>query len=106
MINIFLDDLRPCPDNYIPARSYNEMIRLLTENKGNIANISLDHDLGEIRSGYDVCKWMVENEVYPTNSITIHSSNPSGVQAMLQLLTRYAPESCDVADKYGNRYYR
>ena len=62
-------------DMYSP--SYDEMIRLLTENKGNIANISLDHDLGEIRSGYDVCKWMVENEVYPTNSITIHSSNPS-----------------------------
>ena len=54
MINIFLDDIRPCPDNYIPARSYDEMIKLLRENKGNIKNISLDHDLGEIRSGYDV----------------------------------------------------
>lgn len=105
MVCIFMDDCRPCPEGWLLARSYDEMVNLLTKNKGNIKGISLDHDLGDGKSGYDLCKWIVENDNYPTDFITIHSSNPSGVQSMLQLLTRYAPDGCDVRDKYGNRYY-
>ncbi len=106
MIRIFLDDCRPCPDGYILAKNYIEMIKLLEENKGQIEGISLDHDLGEDKSGYDVCKWMVENDNYPEKFITIHSSNPIGVKNMMQLLDRYAPDTCDIRDKYGNYYYR
>lgn len=105
MIRIFLDDYRPCPEGYVLARNYREMIKLLRRNKGQIEGLSLDHDLGEDKSGYDVCKWIVENDSYPTDFITVHSQNPIGARNMMQLLTRYAPDTCDIRDKYGNHYY-
>jgi len=70
---------------------------------------SLDHDLGlsitsdpedslatarehEVPTGYDVCKWMVMNDVYPKQFLKFHTANPVGRANMRQLISRYRPE--------------
>lgn len=64
MINLYVDDLRDCPDGYIVASNYEEACRLLCTNKVNI--LSLDHDLGEdeqgnlLPTGYDLVKLFVK----------------------------------------------
>ena len=58
--------------------------------------IDLDHDLGEgngiddshAPSGYDICKWIVENRIL-LMGFHIHSLNVVGAANMRQLLRRY-----------------
>ena len=50
--------------------------------------ISFDHDLGFGISGYDVAKWIVENEI-PIAGFTVHSMNPVGAKNIIELLTHY-----------------
>ncbi len=92
MINIFLDDLRKCPNGFILARNYQECINLLTQNQVSI--LSLDHDLGSEYepTGYDVCKYIIEHDLFP-KSVYLHTSNPVGRMNMYQLLERYKPAS-------------
>ncbi len=73
-MRIFLDDIRSCPDRYTPARSYEEFTRLAAQNKGNIEEISLDYDLGEMHNGLDACVFLVENRIIP-EKIRIHSTH-------------------------------
>jgi hypothetical protein len=94
MINVFLDDLRKCPEGFTLARDYSECILLLSECEVNI--LSLDHDLGEGEpNGYDVAKWIVKNNRWPRR-IRFHTANPVGRSNMIQLLQRYAPEWVEV----------
>jgi len=60
MINLYLDDLRECPERFIIARNASDCRFLLLENEVNL--LSLDHDLGDVdaETGYDLCKWLVE----------------------------------------------
>lgn len=89
---LWVDDLRRVPNNYIGeyhvviARNYDEAIRELKRFRYNI--ISLDHDLGEEKSGYDVCKYIIENNIY-CDEFRIHTRNPVGRDNMVQLLRRY-----------------
>jgi len=48
-INLYVDDLRDCPDGYIMARYMEEAIHYLENYKVHI--LSLDHDLGEDQEG-------------------------------------------------------
>lgn len=106
-MRIYLDDIRTPPDGWTIVRTYAECIEALQT--GNVDYLSLDHDLAEEHyavstgytdhqpvfrepTGYDVCKWMVENDVWPKKAITLHSANPVGRQNMRQLLERYKPE--------------
>jgi hypothetical protein len=94
MINLFLDDLRPCPERFTLARNTTECRLLLLENKINV--LSLDHDLGTLETGYDLVKWMVavglnRPEIYP-KEIFLHTANPVGRDNMYQLLNRYKPD--------------
>ena len=43
-INLYVDDIRRCPDGFVVARNYDEAIELIQNNEINI--LSLDHDLG------------------------------------------------------------
>lgn len=101
MKKIFLDDLRTAPSGWIIARNYEEMTKIL-ENLNEDFEVSLDHDLGEIKTGYDICKWFVENNKYP-KIVTIHTANPIGAKNMYQLLDRYAPKDVVIRSKYANR---
>lgn len=105
-MKIFLDDIRAIPHGYEGARSYSEFIRIFEQNKGNVEEISLDHDLGEIRSGYSVAKWIVENNYFDgLKTIIIHSANPVGVKNMIQLFDRYAPEDVELFYMNLNKEY-
>lgn len=89
-MNVYLDDLRTCPEGFVPARNYDECILLLQEAK--IRVLSLDHDLdwGE-PTGYDVVRYMVEHQLY-ADEIYIHSSSIHGKMKMYQLLYENKPE--------------
>lgn len=95
-MRVYLDDTRPCPKGFVLAKNYEECIDLLLTKK--VSEISLDHDLGENKTGYDVAKFMVEFEIFP-DKIYIHSANPVGVTNMYQLLNHYAPSEIEIYKK-------
>ena len=88
-INIYLDDLRICPEGFVIARTYEEAVSLLENNKVGI--LSLDHDLGEDasgdirKSGYDLVKYICENDC-DIEEIYIHTDNSVGRANMLETL--------------------
>jgi hypothetical protein len=91
-IQLWLDDLRPPPDGWVWARTAPEAIEILL--KGNVGQMSLDHDLGEeagVGCGNDVVVWL-ENEVgegrWPRSipQMTVHSANPVARARMLQAI--------------------
>ena len=96
LVYLYIDDERHCPkeikDAYVvlTARDYYGAIDVI--NFCVSANVDMyidfDHDLGEGKTGYDVAKYIVENEV-PIVGYTIHSMNPVGRMNITQLLDRY-----------------
>jgi hypothetical protein len=108
-IKMWLDDLRPAPSGWQLVKNYDEAVHLLE--RGRVTTASLDHDLSDIQmrwdtgsgyceapvfretemTGYDVVKWMAQHNVWP-QSICVHSGNPVGKKAMLQLIERCHPE--------------
>lgn len=74
-------------------RSVNQAIGLLEA--GDVADASLDHDLGDFaHDGGDAWRlvdWMAEHDVWPAESISVHSANPIGVSRMLSTIDRYGP---------------
>lgn len=91
MVTIWVDDVRSAPINSHWARTYNEAIWAIENCRARHENFSLnlDHDLGEEKSGYDICKYLVENSIPVNGGIIIHSMNPVGVANMRQLLQHY-----------------
>lgn len=95
-IYLYVDDLRtPCGIDdddciLIIARNYNEAISILEKFRGRGIEflVDLDHDLGEEKSGYDICKFIVENNI-PLKGYRLHTMNPVGRYNMDQLLSRY-----------------
>ena len=94
---IYVDDIRKCPysedDKFIifTARTYNaaiEVIDYCSSFKNVEIYIDLDHDLGEEKSGYDIAKYIVENQI-PIAGYAIHSMNPIGVFNIHQLMYHY-----------------
>ena len=87
---LYLDDLRnPPDDSWIVVRTYDEFCNYITTG-GLPGTISLDHDLGEEKTGYNAVKWMcnwildleekIEKKELPR--IWIHSANPVGRENM------------------------
>jgi hypothetical protein len=106
-MKIYLDDVRPTPTGWTPAKTAAEAIALLTA--GPVEAISLDHDLGEteaeVGTGYTVAVWLEEQaangawNLVPA-AITIHSANPVGVrrmQAAIDAITRMRGAAAVVA---------
>jgi hypothetical protein len=50
--------------------------------------ISFDHDLGYDLTGYDVAKYIVENNI-KIDGFTVHSMNPVGAKNIIDLLSHY-----------------
>ncbi|WP_326060522.1 cyclic-phosphate processing receiver domain-containing protein [Paenibacillus anseongense] len=80
MINLYVDDLRDCPDGFTVARTYVEAVELIENNE-------IDHDLGEdtegkeMRNGYDFVKYICEQGLR-ANKIYLHTDNPVGRKNM------------------------
>ena len=90
-MQIYVDDIRNPPDNsWIVVRSYGEAIALIDTHWGNIQAISLDHDLGEVKTGYDiVCHMELKARQEPDNfppEVYFHTANPVGWQNMKRVL--------------------
>lgn len=87
-MKLFLDDIRTPPENWTVARSYNEAIECLKTRQ--VTDLSLDHDLGEDRTGYDVLNWIekmvYEDPTFPVPNCSMHTSNPVGKQNMERCL--------------------
>lgn len=86
---LFVDDIRQPKDLQgiiVVARGYEQAISFL--NTDSYDYISLDHDLGEEKTGYDIAKYIVENNV-ELKGFRVHSSNPVGRFNIVQLLTHY-----------------
>lgn len=87
-VNLFLDDLRECPENFMLAKNVDEAIKIVKENK--IGIMSLDHDLGNIDgeilpTGYDFVKYLCENNIQ-CDVIFIHTDNSVGRENMYHTL--------------------
>lgn len=85
MINLFLDDVRPCPEGFILCRNVRKCLHLLKEHRGNIAILSLDHDMGHDSNGFWLVRQMVNQGLY-ADKIYIHSANPVGREKMFVYL--------------------
>ena len=99
-VYIWLDDVRDIgspPFDWglsVRAHSYADAIYYLTAylKEDNEVYISFDHDLGEEKSGYDVAKWLVENEPICKVYYRVHSMNPVGRANIERLLDHYGYE--------------
>lgn len=86
-VNIFMDDLRPCPvaPNWLLALDAESTLRLLAQHRGNINILSLDHDLGDTSIPEKHGKWMVnrmiEQGLY-ADIIYLHTANGEGRKNM------------------------
>ena len=92
-MNLFVDDCREWYDGtkgWIVVRTYDEAIQALQTHE--FKHVSLDHDLGLGKSGYDVICW-IEKENFEVGftippSIVCHSSNPVGRKRIEQVITK------------------
>ena len=78
-MRVYLDDIREAPEGWTRARTAEEAIALLET--GEVEEISLDHDLGEGMSGYDVATWMemqVALSGFIPPKVKVHWANPVG----------------------------
>lgn len=88
-ICIFLDDLRDIPEGFIGARTIEEALYLIENNRVHI--LSLDHDLGMddegnlLPTGYDLVKYFCKNGLR-ANKVYLHTSNVVGRKAMYDTL--------------------
>ena len=88
-INLYVDDLRDCPNGFVVARTFQEAIHLLENHE--VDMLSLDHDLGEdlqgnlLPTGYDLVKYICEKGLR-ANKIYLHTDNPVGRENMYQTL--------------------
>lgn len=85
-MNVYLDDERKTPENWVRVYSPNDAIELLAT--GQVERISLDHDLGDDTrgTGYDVVLWieeMVATSGFKPPQILVHSANSSAREKML-----------------------
>ena len=90
-VRVWLDDTREAPPGWVRSFAPEEVIAPLRS--GEVAELSLDHDLGlePGRNGHAVLVWL-ENEVGagqwtgPLPETSVHSANPVGRRRMLRLL--------------------
>lgn len=114
VMKLWLDDLRPAPADWEWVKTFEEAVGLM--NWADITDASLDHDLGygklpedtpgetyngvfipdarfdiNLKSGYDFVRWMAEFNIWPSESLAVHSANPSGAERMYGTIERYGP---------------
>ena len=92
---IFVDDER----NFNPIVLKNDIILIVCRSYASTINVlryckdherkawvDLNYDLGEEKTGYDICKFIVENQI-PILGYHLYTMNPVGRQNMEQFLS-------------------
>jgi hypothetical protein len=91
-IQLWVDDQRcPPPGFNAHAKTYAEAIRCL--DTGKVVAISLDHDRGEEKTGYDVAAWIEARAFYgeiPEMIWAVHTANPIGAVRIAQAMKNAA----------------
>lgn len=80
MIRVWLDDERPAPVGF-DVRITNSADAIEAIRSGRVSAMSLDHDLGEGGTGYDVAKFIEEKAFQGAlmpMELYVHSANPVG----------------------------
>ena len=88
---LWIDGKKSAPEPFRHCRNYESAIASInyfSTCEGGIDFISFDHDLGEEKSGYDIAKYIVENNI-PIKAFSCHSMNPVGKKNIEELLTHY-----------------
>lgn len=87
-MKLWLDDIRPAPEGWRWVNTVEEAIALISS--GEVVEASLDHDLGSgEQEGYALCLYMAENDLWPLEAVSVHSSNPPGAERMAGVIERY-----------------
>lgn len=82
---LWVDDSRPAPDGWVWAKGYKAAMRTLEANDWDFEVISLDHDLGGNKTGYDIlCKIEQRVQAYQNYKpfIGVHTANPVAREKM------------------------
>ena len=106
-LRVWLDDSRPAPTGWLHLRSVSAAKTLLSAKL--VREMSLDHDLGwcgecirqgahlrhsgkrhcpHTPTGYDLCVWMADSNIWPPVPPAVHSGNLDGGARMLGLIAR------------------
>ncbi len=89
-MNLWIDDSKPCPDDWAVARTYDDAWRLLS--KYTYDTVAFDHDLGDLatpeRTGYDLLCAIERGDLPRPRVIEIISMNPVGRARMLACVAR------------------
>lgn len=91
-MKLYVDDERPCPDGWILAKTYQEAIQIIFEpGCFAITHLSLDHDLGTEKTGYDIA-CAIEAGAHARHLpeipfMTCHSANPVGKERINKALS-------------------
>jgi hypothetical protein len=102
-MKLWIDDIRPAPEGYLPFRTVNDALRYIRLNSDFIEVIDLDHDAGDCaKEGGDYINILNELERLsrrPTAEgaylgallrqqikFRFHSANPVGVQNMRAII--------------------
>lgn len=96
-MKVYLDDERSTPDGWVRVYWPGQAIELLR--KGNVTELSLDHDLGDdsIGTGYDVLLWIEEAVIsgFKPPIMRVHSANTSAcikMNAAIKQINKLARE--------------
>lgn len=88
-MQLWIDDIRPCPDGRLWAKTSAEAIATLAYKV--IAKVSFDHDLGGDDTSRRVVLWLCEHEDRWPTTVRVHSANPVGVEWLTGMVDRYGP---------------
>lgn len=118
-MNIYLDDVRNTPEDWVRCYKIEEVQEYLRQGNVTNLSLDHDlgasylcencYDMGNenedcvddcnckchlveflrVPTGYDLCKWMAENDVWPQYKPTVHSANPVGRVNMQSIIDRY-----------------
>ncbi|MDF2723406.1 MAG: hypothetical protein K0Q59_3081 [Paenibacillus sp.] len=94
MIDLYLDDARPCPKGFALARDAAECIEMMSGSEVRV--LSLDFDLGwEQPNAMEVVRYMVANGVYAA-VIYLHTSSAAGKMQMFHMLYSNKPDHVQI----------
>lgn len=95
-MKLWVDDERPAPDeSWTVSKTGGNAAIMLTMYRDDLEEVSLDHDLGEGATGYNVLAYMISEKIWP-KVLTIHTSNPPARKRMLAAANAEAPAEVEI----------
>jgi len=89
-MKLWVDDIRPAPEGWVWAKTFEAAVDFICGPQP-IEEMSLDHDLGDGPTGYNIL-CLLESLIFngfwrkPVPLIHVHSANPVGAKNMLRVI--------------------